>query len=157
MVLVKTLENPLDCKEIQPVHLKGNQSGIITGRTDAEAEAPALWPPHAKSWLIGKVSDAGRDWRQEEKGMTGDEMAGWHHWLNGRKSERTLGVGDGQKSLACCSPWGRKESDTTERLNWTELNRDVFERLYIKISIAISLGREIVGDFYFILSALLYF
>ena len=92
------------------------------GRNDAKAETPVLWPPHMKSWLIGKDSDAGRDWGQEEKGMTEDEMAGWHHWLDGRGSEWTLGVGDGQGGLACCDSWGRKESDTTERLNWTELN-----------------------------------
>ena len=81
VVLEKTLESPLDCKEIQPVHLNGNQSWIFIGRTDAEVETPVLWPPHAKRWLIGKDSDAGRDWGQEEKGTTGDEMAGWHHWL----------------------------------------------------------------------------
>ena len=90
------------------------------GENDAEAETPVLWPPHAKSWLIGKDSDAGRDWEEEEKGMTEDEMAGWHHWLNGSESEWTLGVGDGQGGLACCGSWGLKESDTTERLNWTE-------------------------------------
>ena len=91
------------------------------GRNDAKAETPVLWPPHAKSWLIGKDSDAGRDWEQEEKGMTEDEMAGWHHWLNGHESEWTLGYGDGQGGLACCDSWGHKESDMTERLNWTEL------------------------------------
>ena len=120
VVLEKTLENPLDCKEIQPVNPKGNQSWIFIGRTDAEAETPVLWPPHAKSWLIGKDPDAGRDWGQEEKGMTEDEMAGWHHWLNGHEFEWTPGVGDRQGGLACCSSWGCKESDTTERLNWTE-------------------------------------
>ena len=91
------------------------------GGNDAKAETPVLWPPHAKSWLLGKHSDAGRDWGQEEKGMTEDEMAGWHHWLDGRESEWTPGVCDGQGGLACCDWWGRKESDTTERLNWTEL------------------------------------
>ena len=121
VVLEKTLESPLDCKEIQPVYPKGDQSGVFFGRNDGEAETPVLWPPHEKSWLIGKDSDAGRDWGQEEKGMTEDEMAGWHHWLNGRESEWTLGVGDGQGGLVCCDSWGRKESDTTERLNWTEL------------------------------------
>ena len=120
-VLEKTLESPLDCKKIQPVHLKGDQSWVFIGRTDVEAEAPVLWPPHAKSWLIGKDSDAGRDWGQEEKGMTEDEMAGWHHWFDGRESEWTPGVGDGQGGLACCDSWGRKESDMTEWLNWTEL------------------------------------
>ena len=122
VVLEKTLESPLDCKEIQPVHPKGNQSWVFIGRTDAEAETPVLWPPHAKSWLIAKDPDAGRDWGQEEKGMTEDEMAGWHHWLDGGEFEWTLGVGDGQRGLACCNSWGRKESDTTERLDWTELN-----------------------------------
>ena len=91
------------------------------GRNDAKAETPVLWPPHAKSWRIGKDSDAGRDWRQEEKGTTEDEMAGWHHWLDGCESEWTPGDGDGQGGLACCDTWDRKESDTTERLNWTKL------------------------------------
>ena len=107
-------------KEIQPVHSEGDQPWDFFGRNDAEAETPVLWPPHEKRWLIGKDSDAGRDWGQEEKGTTEDEMAGWHHWLNGPESEWTLGVGDGQEGLACCDSWGRKESDTTERL--TELN-----------------------------------
>ena len=99
-------------KEISPgISLEGN---------DAKAETPVLWPPHVKSWLIGKDSDAGRDWGQEEKGMTEDEMAGWRHQLDGHEFEWTLGVGDGQGDLACCDSWGRKESDTTERLNWTE-------------------------------------
>ena len=120
VVLEKTLESPLDSKEIQPVHPKGNQSWIFITRTDAEAETPILWPPDVKNWLIWKDPDAGKDWRQEKKGMTEDEMVGWHHWLDGRDFEQALGVGDGQGSLACCSPWGRKESDTTERLNWTE-------------------------------------
>ena len=122
MVLEKTLESPLDCKEIQPVHPKGDQSWVFFGRTDAEAETPVLWPPHAKSWLIGKDSDAGRDWEQEEKGMTEDEMAGWHHRLDGHEFGWTPGVGDGQGGLACCDSRGHKESDTTERLNWTEIN-----------------------------------
>ena len=121
VVLEKTLESPLDCKEIQPVHSEGDQLWVFFGRNDAKAEAPVLWPPHAKSWLIGKDSDAGRDWGQEEKGMTEDEMAGWHHRLDGHESEWTLGVGNGQGGLACCDSWGRKESDTTEQLNWTEL------------------------------------
>ena len=98
---------------------KGNQSWIFIGRTDAEAEAPILWPPDAKNWLIWKYSDAGKVWRQEEKGMTGDEIIGWHHLLNGHEFEQ---VGDGQGSLVCCSPWSHKESDMTEWLNWTELN-----------------------------------
>ena len=120
VVLEKTLESPLDCKEIQPVHSEGDQSWVFIGGTDAEAEGPILWPPDAKCWLIGKDSDAGRDWGQEEKGTTEDEMAGWHHLLDGRESEWTPRVGDGQGSLMCCDSWGRKESDTTERLNWTE-------------------------------------
>ena len=101
--------------------LEGHQPWDFFGRTDAKAETPVLWPPHVKSWLIGKDSDAGRDWGQKEKGTTEDEMAGWHHWLDGHESEWTLGVGDGQGGLACCNSWGRKESDTTERLTWTEL------------------------------------
>ena len=120
VVLEKTLESPLDCKEIQPVHPKGNQSWIFIGRTDAEAEAPILWPPDAKNWLTGKDPDAGRHWRQEEKGTIEDEMVGWHHQLNGHEFEQAAGVGDEQGSLACCSPWGLKELDTTERWNWTE-------------------------------------
>ena len=122
MVLEKTLEGPLDGKEIQPVHSEGDQPWDFFGRNDAKAETPVLWPPHAKSWLIEKDSDAGRDWGEEEKGTTEDEMAGWHHWLDGRESEWTPGDGDGQGGLACCDSWGRKESDTIERLNWTELN-----------------------------------
>ena len=106
---------------IQPVHSEGDQPWDFFGRNDAKAEAPVLWPPHVKSWLIGKDSDAGRDWGQE-KGTTQDEMAGWHHGLDGHESECTPGVGDGQGGLACCDSWGRKESDMTERLNWTELN-----------------------------------
>ena len=117
----RRLLTPLDCKEIQPVHSEGDQSWVFTGRIHAKAETPKLWPPHAKSWLIGKDPDAGRDWGQEEKGMTEDKMAGWHHRLNGHEFEWTPGVGDGQGGLACCDSRGRKELDTTERLNWTEL------------------------------------
>ena len=106
---------------IKPVHPKGNQSWVFIGRTDAKAETPILWPPHAKSWLIWKDPDAGRDWGQEEKGTTEDEMAGWHHRLDGCEFGWTPGVGDGQEGLVCCDSWGHKESDTTERLNWTEL------------------------------------
>ena len=105
----------------QPVHRKGDQSWVFFGRKDAKAETPVLWPAHAKSWLIGKASDAGRDWGQEEKGTTEDEMAGWHHWLDGRESEWILGAGDGQGGLACCDSWGRKESDTTAWLIWSDL------------------------------------
>ena len=121
VVLEKTLESPLDFKEIKPIHTKGNQSCIFIGRTDAEAEAPILWPPDAKNWHIGKDPDAGKDWGQEEKGMTEDEMVGWHHRLDGREFEQAPGVGDGQGCLSCYSPRGRKESDTTQWLNWTEL------------------------------------
>ena len=120
VVLEKTLESPLDCKEIQQVHSKGDQSWVFFGRNDAKAETPVLWPPHTKSWLMEKDPDAGRDWGQEEKRMTEDEMAAWHHWLNGRESQWTLGVGDGQGGLACCNSWGRKESDTTKRLIWSD-------------------------------------
>ena len=122
VVLEKTLESPLDCKDIQPVHPKGNQSWIFIGRTDAEAEVPILWLPDVKNWLIGKDPDAGKDWKQEEKGTTEDKMVGWHHWLHGHEFEQALGVGDGQGSLVCYSPWGCKELDTIEWLKWTELN-----------------------------------
>ena len=117
VVVEKTLESPLDCKEIQPVNPKGNQHCIFIGRT--EAEAPIFWP-NAKSWLIRKDSDAGKDWRQEEKGATEDMMIGWHYRLNGHEFEQTPRDGEGQGSLVCCSSWGCKELDTTERLNWTE-------------------------------------
>ena len=120
MVLEKTLESPLDCKEIQPVHSKGDQSWVFFGRNDVKAETPILWPSHAKSWLFGKESDALRDWGQEEKGTTEDEMAGWHHQLDAHEFGWTLVVGYGQGGLACCNSWGRKELDTTEQLNWTE-------------------------------------
>ena len=121
VVLEKTLESPLDCKEIQPVHPKWNQSWIFIVKTDVEAETPILWPPDAKKWLIGKDPDAGEDWRCKEKWMTEDEMVGWHHQLEGHEFDQDPGVGDGQGGLACCDSWGRKESDTTEWLNWTEL------------------------------------
>ena len=122
VVLKKTLESPLDCKEIQPVHPKGDQSGMFIGRTDVEAETPILWPLHVKSWLIGKDPDYGKDWGQEEKGTTEDEMVRWHHWHNGRGFGWTVGVGDEQGGLVCCGSLGCKELDTTEQLNWTELN-----------------------------------
>ena len=121
MILLKTLGSPLDCKEIQPVHSEGDQPWDFFGRIAAAAETPVLWPPHGKSWLIGKDSDAGMDWGKEEKGTTEDEMAGWRHWLDGCESEWTPAVGDGQGGLECCGSWGRKELDTTERLNWTEI------------------------------------
>ena len=122
VALEKTLESPLDCKEIHPVSSKGNQSWIFTGRTDAKAETLILRPPDAKNWLIEKDPDAGKDWRQEERGMTEDEMVGWHHRLNGCEFGWSPSVGDGQGGLACCSSWGHKKSDTTEWLSWTELN-----------------------------------
>ena len=118
VVLEKTLESPLDCKEIQPVNPKGNKSWIFVRRTNDEVETPILWPPNAKNWLIGKDPDAGKDWRWEEKGTTENKMVGWHHWFNGHEFEQVLGVGDGQGSLVCSSPWGRKELDMTEWLNW---------------------------------------
>ena len=118
VVLQNTLKSPLDIKKIQPVHPKGNQSWIFIGRTDAET--PILWPPDKKNWLIWKDPDDGQDWRQEEKVTRENEMVGWHHWLSGHEFEQVPGVGDGQGNLACCSPWGCKESDTTEWLYWTE-------------------------------------
>ena len=121
VVLEKTLESPLHCREIQPVNPKGDQSWIFIGRTDDEGVAPVLWPPDVKSWLIGKDPDAGKDWRQEEKGMTENEMVGWHRRLHGHEIEQAPGDGEGQGSLAGCSPWGHKELDTTEWPNWTEL------------------------------------
>ena len=121
MVLENTLESSLDCKEIKPVHPKGNQSWMFIGRTDVKVETPILWPPDAKNWLTGKYPDAEKDWRQEEKGLTEDEIVGWHHRLNGHEFESPPWVGDGQCGLARCSPWGHKELDVTEWLNWSEL------------------------------------
>ena len=121
VVLEKTLESPLDCKEIQPVNHNGNQPWIFIGRT--EAEAPILWPPDSKSRLIGKDPDARKDWRQEENGMTKDEIIGWHHWLSGHEFEQVLEDGEGQRKLVCCSPWGCKESDRTE---WLSNNNTIF-------------------------------
>ena len=123
VILEKTLESPLDCKEIEPVNPKGNQSWILIGKTDAEAETPILWSPDVKNWLIGKDPDTGKDWRQQ-KGMTEEEMVGWHHQFDGHKFEQAPGVDDRQGSPACCSPWGRKESDMTERLTWLTDNAD---------------------------------
>ena len=119
VVLEKTLKSPLDCKKIQPVHPKGDQSWVFIGRTDAKAETLILWTPDTKNWLTRKYPDAGKDWRREEKGTTEDEMTGWHHWLNGHEFGQSLGVGDGQGGLAYFSPWGCKELDMTERLNWS--------------------------------------
>ena len=122
VVLEKTLESRLDCKEIQQVSPQGNQSWIFVGRTDAEAETPILCPPDAKNWFSGKDPDAGKDWRQEEKGTTKDVMARWHHRLDGHEFRQAPGVGDGQGGLALCSPWGCKELDTTEQVNWLKVS-----------------------------------
>ena len=133
-----------DCKEIKPVNSKGNQSWIFIGRTDAETGTPILWPPDAKNWVTGKDPDAGKNWRQKKKGMTEDEMVGWHHWLDGHEFEQALGVGDGQGGLVCCSPWGCKELDMTERLNWTELDQlfSVDPRLWLELKIPYSLAYQ---------------
>ena len=120
VLLEKTFESLLECKEIKTVHPKGNQSWIFIGRTDAEVETPILWPPDAKNWLIGKDPDAGKDWSWEEKEMTEDELLGWHYQLNGHEFEQSPGDGEGQGTLACCSPRGHKESDMTKWLNWTD-------------------------------------
>ena len=144
VVLEKTLESPLDCKEIKTVHSKGDQFWVFIGRTDVEAETPILWPPHAKSWLIGKDPDAGKDWGQEEKGMTEHEMVGWHHWLDGHGFGWTLGVGDGQRGLVCCGSQGHKELDTTEWLDWTELTlKIIIDCCYINSVVKIYNWREI--------------
>ena len=119
VVLEKTLKSPLDCKEIQPVHSKGDQSWVFIGRADVQAETPILWPPDAKSWLIGNDPDAGKDWRWEEKGTAEDEMVGWHHRLDGHGFGWTLGVGDGQGGLACCGSWSQSRIWLSK---WTELN-----------------------------------
>ena len=124
VVLEKTLESPLDCKEIQPVHSEGDQPWVFIGRTDAKAETPIFWAPHAKNWLVGKDPDTGKDWRQKQKGMTEDELVEWHHRLDGHEFEWSTGVGDGQGSLACCSQlvtkcWPRLR-DWTNWLNWRE-------------------------------------
>ena len=153
VVLEKTLESPLDCKEIQLVHPKGNQSWIFIGRTDAEAETPILWPPDAKNWLVGKDPDAGKDWSWEEKGLTEDETVGWNHWLDGHEFEQAPGVGDGQGSLASCSPWGHKESDMTKWLNWTE-NVSVDRNNILKI-VVVCVSRN--GIIVVIIFAFLYF
>ena len=134
-MLQKTLESPLDHKEIRPVTPKGNQSWIFTGRTDAEAEAPIVWPLDTKNWLIRKDPDAGKGWRKEDKGMTEEEMVGWHHQLDGYEFKQALGVGDG-RSLACCSPWGHSQ---TRLSDWTELRwscdfySSIFNVLYLSL------------------------
>ena len=140
VVLDKTLESPLDCKEIQPVCPKGHQPWKFIGKTEAEAETPIVWPPDVKNWLIGKDPDAGKDWKQE-KGTTEDEMVGWHHWLDGHEFEQSPGVDDGQGSMACCSPWGRKESDTTEWLNYY-INICLLTGLYLKLEHEFHKGRD---------------
>ena len=146
VVLEETLESPLNCKGIQPVHPKGNQSWLFTGRTDAETVTPILWPPDAKNWLSGKDVDAGKDWRREEKGMTEDEMVWWHHWLDGHEFEQASEVGDGLEGLACCSPLGLEESDMSERLNWPEL-RQIIVCLNIVDSILYVRGKKVKYEF----------
>ena len=141
------LRSPLDCKEIQPVHPKGDQSWVFIPRTDVEAEIPVLWPPDVKSWLIWKDPDAGKDWGQEEKGTTEDETVGWHHWLNGHGFGWTPGVGDGQGGLVRCSSWGCKESDMTEQLNWTKLKEIyTFKPIYIWVWIDLCVTLENNGN-----------
>ena len=139
VVLEKSLESPLDNK-IKPINPKGNQFWIFTGRTDAEAETQIICPPDAKNGHIWKDPHAGKDWRQEEKRTTEDEMAGWHHPLDGRETEWTLGDGDEQGGLECCNSWGHKESDTTERLNWTELMAKSVEKWFNYIYVCVYIG-----------------
>ena len=139
VVLEKTPESPLHCKVIQPVLPKGNQSWIFIGRTDTEAKTPVLWPPDAKNWLIWKDPDAGKDWRQKEKGMTEDGMVGWHRWLNGHEFEQVLGDGEEQGSLVCCSPWGCKELDMIEWLN----NSNISLCICTTTSLSIHLSKDI--------------
>ena len=154
VMLEKTLESPLDCKEIQPVHAIGDQPWTFIGWTDAKAETPILWLPDAKYWLVGKDPDAGKDWRQEKKGTTKGEMVGWHHQLDGHEFEQAPGVGDEQGSLVCCSPWGRKESDSTERLNWTDwdkvLSYSDMDRIKGKQQSCIVSCEAIVGSSYYL-------
>ena len=134
VVLEKIRKSPLDCKEIQPIPPKGKHSWIFIGRTDAEAEAPILWPPDMKNWLLRKDPDVGKDWTQEKKGTTKDEMVGWHHGLDGHKFEQALRVSDGPRNLVCFSPWCHKELDATERLNWIRSLKIVFEMVqYLQI------------------------
>ena len=143
-MLEKTLESPLDYKEIKSGNPKGNQSWIFIGRTDAEAEAPILWPPDIKSWLTGKDPDAGKDWRQEEKGMTENETAGWHHRLNGHESEQTPGDGEGEGSMVCCSPWGRKSQ--TWLGDWTATKNDIVGQHHWLDRMSLSKLQELVMD-----------
>ena len=146
VLLEKTLESPLDCKEIKPVNPKGYQSWVFIGRTDAEAEAPIFWPLDVQSRLIGKDPDAGKDWRQEEKGTTEDEMVGWHHRLNGHEFEQAPGDGEGQGSLVCCSPWSHRNSDTTE---WLNNNKHVSKWVHVTTVLGAGRGwREGIADGY---------
>ena len=135
VVLEKSVQSLLDYQEIKAVNPKGNQSWILIGSTDAEAETPILWPPDAKNWLLGRDPDAGKDWRQEETGMTEDEMVGWHHRFDGHEFVQALRSGDGQGSLAFFSPWCCKESEMTEQLNWTELSSTIFRILNTSVRI----------------------
>ena len=143
VVLEKTLESPLDCKEVQLVHSKGDQSWVFIGRTDVEAETPILWPSDAKTWVIWKDPDAGKDWGQE------DEMVGWHHQVNGDEFEWTLGVGDGQRGLACCGPWGCEELDIAERLNWTELKAHLTSHSRMSVSRWVSIPLWLSGSLFY--------
>ena len=149
VVLEKTLESPLDCNEVQPVHSKGDQPWVFFGRNDTKADTPVLWPPHGKSWLIGKDSDAGRDWGQEEKGMTEDEMAGWHHWLDGHELWWAPEVGDGQGGLACCDSCGCKRvgHDWATELKWGPAN-SYTETLTPNVMVfeGKAFGRQLVSD-----------
>ena len=133
VVWEKTLESPLGCKEIKPVNPKGNQPWIFIRRTDAEAEAPILWPPDMKSWVIGKDPDTGKDRGHEEKGATENEMIGWHHWLSGHEFEQTVADSEGRGSLAWCSPWSHKESDMTEQLN----NKIYTKIIYVYVCVCV--------------------
>ena len=142
VVLEKTLESPSDCKEIQPVHPRGDQSWIFTGRTDAEDEASVLCPCDAKKWPFRKYPDAGKDWRWEEKGATEDEMVGWHHWLNGHEFEQAPEDGEGQGSLVCCSPWGCKESDTTYQLKYNNKKEKLFAEWITNVNLSLEKSRE---------------
>ena len=145
VVLETTLESPLDCKEIQPVHPKGDQFWIFIGRTDAEAEIPILWPPDVKNWLIWKDPGVGKDWRQKEKGTTEDEMVGWHHRLNRHEFEQASGFGDVQRSLACCSLWGHRQLELTDQLNQTKL-WVIFDSIFDSIIWNSTQGSHFSGD-----------
>ena len=149
-MLEKTLESSLDSKKIKPVNPKGNQTWVFIGRTDVEAETPILWPSDAKSQLTGKDPDARKDWRQEEKRMTEDEMVGWHHWLNEHEFEQAPGDGEGQGSLACCSPWGHKELDTTKQQQMliamlVPQRQILYDSTYMKYQEQIQIHREVIA------------